>query len=80
MKLLVRPNDSQFSKISDTTQSSLFYSGAFYDRIFRSSPRYAEQNQDISFWLAMVERYGSSVLELACGTNSSHHILVCRPN
>jgi len=51
-----------------TTQSSLFYNGTFYDRIFQASPRYAEQNQDVSFWLAMAERYGSSILELACGT------------
>gem|GEM_PF-6314073 len=42
-----------------TTQSSLFYNGTFYDRIFQASPRYAEQNQDVSFWLAMAERYGS---------------------
>ncbi len=52
----------------NTDSPSILYNGAFYDRIFKSSPRYLEQSQDVLFWLNMAERYGSSILELACGT------------
>lgn len=51
-----------------TDNPSIFYDGAFYDRIFQSSPRYLKQSQDVLFWLNMAECYGPSILELACGT------------
>ncbi|MBD1211300.1 MAG: hypothetical protein H9534_00815 [Dolichospermum circinale Clear-D4] len=30
-----------------TDNPSIFYDGAFYDRIFQSSPRYLKQSQDV---------------------------------
>ena len=36
-----------------TDNPSIFYDGAFYDRIFQSSPRYLKQSQDVLFELNM---------------------------
>ncbi len=60
--------NSSYSMMCDQSSKSMFYDGRFYDMIFASSYRHATQSQDISFWRSMILRYGSPVLELACGT------------
>jgi hypothetical protein len=48
-----------------TDNPSIFYDGAFYDRIFQSSPRYLKQSQDVLFELNMTECYGPSLLDIS---------------
>ena len=42
--------------------SDIYIDGKHYDQLF------LEDSEDISFWISQAEKYGKSILELACGT------------
>jgi SAM-dependent methyltransferase len=42
--------------------SDIYLDGRHYDQLFQGG------DQDFSFWLSLAEKYGESILELACGT------------
>jgi 2-polyprenyl-3-methyl-5-hydroxy-6-metoxy-1,4-benzoquinol methylase len=42
--------------------SDIYIDGKHYDQLF------ADGSEDFSFWISQAEKYGESVLELACGT------------
>ncbi len=42
--------------------SDIYLDGRHYDQLFQGG------SQDFSFWISLAEKYGKSILELACGT------------
>ena len=50
------------SKIMQEKISDIYIDGKHYDQLF------LEDSEDISFWISQAEKYGKSILELACGT------------
>lgn len=49
-------------KITQENIADIYTDGQYYDQLF------TENREEFSFWIRQAEKYGESILELACGT------------
>jgi len=61
MKRVYMKNTQSSSKIQEKI-ADIYHDGKYFDLLFRN------EHTDFSFWISLAEKYGKSILELACGT------------